>query len=61
MELSTQFKLDYDQDDENPLFYFSRFQQYPESLASGLVKRHPLNSILAIGIAYGKGDFSIFL
>jgi SAM-dependent methyltransferase len=54
-------KLDYDQDYENSLHYSPRFQQYAQSLAEDLVKRHQLHNKDIIEIGCGKGDFLISL
>jgi SAM-dependent methyltransferase len=54
-------KLDYDRDYENSLHYSPRFQQYAQSLAEDLVKRHQLHEKDIIEIGCGKGDFLISL
>ena len=54
-------KLGYSQDYENSLHYSPRFQEYAQSVASGLVKRHNLYNKDIIEIGCGKGDFLISL
>ncbi|NEO35482.1 MAG: class I SAM-dependent methyltransferase [Moorea sp. SIOASIH] len=54
-------KLGYSQDYENSLHYSARFQDYAQSLAAGLVKRHNLYNKNIIEIGCGKGDFLISL
>ncbi|NEO20775.1 MULTISPECIES: class I SAM-dependent methyltransferase [unclassified Moorena] len=54
-------KLGYSQDYENSLHYSARFQDYAQSLAAGLVKRHHLYNKDIIEIGCGKGDFLISL
>ncbi len=54
-------KLAYSQDYENSLHYSPRFQEYAQSLAAQLVKRHNLYEKNIIEIGCGKGDFLISL
>ncbi|NEP13493.1 MAG: class I SAM-dependent methyltransferase [Symploca sp. SIO2C1] len=54
-------KLGYSQDYENSLHYSPRFQEYAQSLATGLVERHNLYDKDIIEIGCGKGDFLISL
>ncbi|NEQ65744.1 MAG: class I SAM-dependent methyltransferase [Symploca sp. SIO2D2] len=54
-------KLGYSQDYENSLHYSPRFQEYAQSLATGLVENHHLYDKDIIEIGCGKGDFLISL
>ncbi|NEP58289.1 MAG: class I SAM-dependent methyltransferase [Symploca sp. SIO2G7] len=54
-------KLGYSQDYENSLHYSPRFQEYAQSLATGLVERNHLYDKDIIEIGCGKGDFLISL
>jgi SAM-dependent methyltransferase len=54
-------RLDYDEAYENSLHHSPRFQEYAESLAAGLVRRHDLTDRTVLEIACGKGDFLRFL
>lgn len=49
--------IEYIQDYENSLHFSSRFQQYAETLAADLVKRHGLYEKTIIEIGCGRGDF----
>lgn len=53
--------LKYAQNYENSLHYSPRFQDYAQSLAGQLVKRHNLHDKDIIGIGSGKGDFLLLL
>ena len=54
-------RLHYTQDYENSLDYSPRFQDYAQSLAAQLIKRHNLHDKDIIGIGSGKGDFLLLL
>lgn len=49
--------MEYNSNYENSLHFSPRFQQYAESLAADLVKRHSLKGKNVVEIACGKGDF----
>jgi SAM-dependent methyltransferase len=49
--------MDYTRAYENSLHFSPRFQQYAETLAAELVKRHSLQGKKIVEIACGKGDF----
>lgn len=49
--------VEYIQDYENSLHFSPRFQQYAETLAASLVKRHELYEKTIIEIGCGRGDF----